>query len=267
MQDPRTASGYSKNVVLPSGYLFFDPKDATGNLTGEIYLADTPGFTVSVNSESLEDYDSDGPINELNFDHPTNVKRGASVEVKNMSGETAEMFYVADASTITTSAGSVTGKPINGGIGVKQGRWYQLGVDATHPSGIRAIENVDILDGATPQTIATDYELDAELGRIYIVPGGGIADGTVLTSDYDTTAVSWEQIASNSLGAKEGALRFVAHNARGTNRDGFWPNVVMKPNGDAVWKSRDAVQKFAFSVSIQKPDDGTPAQYINGRPA
>lgn len=267
MLDPRTVSGYSKNVVFPAGYLVFDPKDANGNLTGEIYLADTPGFTVNVTSDSLEDYDADGPLNEQNFDHPTSVKRSANVEVKDMSSETAEMFYIADSTTKTTTAGPVTAKPINGGNGVLQGRWYQLGVDTTHPTGIRAIDTVVINEGVTPQTVDADYQLDTELGRIYIVPGGGIADGTVLTSDYNTTAVSWEQIASNSLGAKEGTLRFIAHNARGINRDAFFASVVMKPNGDAVWKSRDAVQKFAFAVSIQKPTDGTPAMYINGRAA
>lgn len=168
---------------------------------------------------------------------------------------------------MTTGVASVTDKPINGGNGVTQGLWYQLGVDATHKAGIRGIGTVVIKDGVTPQTVDVDYKLDAELGRIYIIPGGGIADTTVLTSDYDTTVVSWDDVATNSSGPRRGALRFTADNPKGANRDLFARNVTMSSNGDMAWKSSDTVQKMTFNVSIQKPADGSPAMHINGRPA
>ncbi len=267
MLDPRTVSGFSKNITLPAGYLFFDPMNDDGSYEGEMLLADCPGFTINVTSESLEDYDADGPIAELNFDHTTKVTRKSTVEVKDMSLAALALFYIGDISSITTTAGPVVASAINGGEPVKAGRWYQLGVSSARPAGVRAIDTLVIKDSVpTTYTVVDDYEQDLETGRIYIVPGGAL-DGKVVTADFNTTDVAWDQLASNSLGAKRGRLRFIAHNARGTNRDLYAPDVVMSPNGDLAMKSRDTVQKMGFSVAFQKPADGTPALYLNGRAA
>ena len=78
--------------------------------------------------------------------------------------------------------------------------------------------------------------------------------------------MSWENITSNDLGAKRGALRWVSDNTAGENRDAYFPDVVMSPAGDFQWKSRDTVQALGFEIGIQKPVGGRAAVYINGRP-
>lgn len=256
----------TKNIVLGAGYCFFDEHDADGNLTGERYLAETPGFTLTVSSENLEDFSSDGPIAEKHLDVPTRVVRDAALQLKDMSSENFAMFLIADVATLSTSAGSETATAINGGNGVKQGRWYQLGVSASFPTGVRGIANVVIKDGVpTTYDVTDDYELDADLGRIYIVPGGGIADDTVLTADYDRTAVEWEQVSSHDLGAKQGAFRFIAHNTKGQNKDLYLPFIVLRPDGEFAFKSRDTVQQMGFALGINNPGDGRAAVYLNGR--
>ncbi|HRQ47773.1 MAG TPA: hypothetical protein PK725_12540 [Rhodocyclaceae bacterium] len=259
----------TKNIVLGAGYVYFDEHAADGSLTGERYLAETPGFSLTVASESLEDYSSDGPIAEKHMDVAIRVTRDAALTLKDMSTENFAIFLIAQAAILSTTAGAVEDTPINAGNGVQQGRWYQLGVNDDYPTGVRQITGLVVHDDAvTPNvfTLDDDYEVDLELARIYIVPGGGIANDTVLQGDFNRTVASWDQVSSNDLGAKTGALRYVAHNTRGQNRDLYLPDVVMKPDGEFAFKSRDTVQQMGFAVSVNTPGDGRSAVYLNGRP-
>lgn len=257
-----------KNIVLGAGYVYFDLFDEQGRPTGERYLAETPGFAISITSENLEDWSSDGPIAEKLLDVAIRVNRAGSMGLKDMSMENFALFVIGGAEMLSTSAATVSAAAVNGGQPVQQGLWYQLGVSDALPTGVRGIEDVAIKSTAeTPVTfdIDDDYLLDAELGRIYIVPGGAI-DDIVIVSDYDTTAVDWEQVTSDDLGAKRGALRFIAHNTSGKNRDLFLPDVVLRPDGEFAMKSRDTVQQMSFALGINLPGDGRAAVYVNGRP-
>jgi len=258
----------TKNTVLGSGYLYFDKLDANGNYTGERYIAETGNFSSTVNAESLEAWSQDGAIAEKKLDQPTRVTRDCAFNAESIDDALLELFFIATKSTQSTSAGSKTAQPINAGNGVKQGRWYQLGVSAEQPAGVRGIENVAIKDAVpTTYTIDTDYKLDATGGRIYIVIGGNIADDTVITADYDETTTTWDEWVTNDNGAAQGALRFVADNTAGTNRDYYYPKVTLKPDGEYALKSREDIQQVGFAVSVLNPGDGRAALYINGRPA
>ena len=253
----------TKNIVLGAGHIYFDPLDASGDYTGERYLAETPGFSLAANATILEDWTADGATAEKHVFVTTQVTRDFTLTLKDFSPDNFALFVMGDASTITTTSASVTSDPINGGNGVLQGRWYQLGVSTTKPTGVRAITSLVI--GA--HTVDVDYKQDLTTGRIYIIPGGGIADDDVITCNYSTTAVSWDHVASNDDGAVRGALRFVAANTNGNNMDFYAPDVRMNPNGSMELKSRDTVSIMTFSVSAQVPDDGRAAVYVNGRAA
>lgn len=257
----------TRNIVLGSGRVFFDKFDANGDPTGELYMAETPGFELTVSPESTEIFSDDGPVAESLINVTKSVSRNFAITTKNITDQSLALFLIATAGSQTTSAGAETATAINGGKGVKQGHWYQLGVSAGRPTGVRAITTVAIKEGVTAKTVDTDYVLDAALGRIYIVPGGGIDEGDILTADFTRTAVSWTEVASNDLGAAKGALRYVADNTAGENRDLYVPSCVLEPNGTAAFKSRDTAQTLGFTVKVQKPSDGRSSVYVNGRAA
>lgn len=248
----------SRNIVLGSGRIFFDDG------TGELYLAETPGFELTVTPESIEIDSDDGPVAEALINVTTKVLRNFTLSTKNIIDAALALFVQGDVSAKTTTVASVTDKPVNGGVAVVGGRWYQLGVDSTHPAGIRSIGTVVVKTGATTHVAGTAYTLDAALGRIYITPGGTAA-GVILTSDYATTASTWSQIATNNLGSKRGAMRYVADNTAGQNRDIYVPVCVMEPNGSAAFKSRSDAQVLGFNVKVEKPTDGRASIYVNGR--
>ncbi len=255
----------TRNIVLPAGRAYFNELRADGTYVGELYLAETPGFALKVASESTVIMSDDGPVAEELVNKTTSVSRDFDLKCKNMTGDVLAMFLIADKASLTTTAGPVTGKAINGGAGVTQGYWYQLGEDASFPAGVRNVSAVSIKTGATTHVLDADYKLDATGARIYIMPGGGIADDTVITSDYTKAATSWENITSNDLGAKTGAFRFVADNTSGENRDLYVRSCVMSPNGSIEFKGRTTPQEAGFSVKVQKPTDGTPSVIVNGR--
>jgi len=257
----------TKNIVLGAGHCYFDAFDAAGLLTGERYLADTPEVAITIEQERVTEYGGDGPIAEKIIDEATSVDRSGRFTLRDMSAENLGMFLIGAVASLSTSAGSKAAQPINGGQGVTQGRWYQMGVSASLVAGVRGIENLAIKDGVpTTYVKDTDYREDLENGRIYIIPGGGIADDTVLTADYDETDVSWEQVSTHDLGPAEGAFRYVAGNTKGKNRDLFIPQCRLIPSGELAWRSRDTIMAAAFDLAIVKPDDGREAIYLNGRP-
>jgi hypothetical protein len=257
----------SKNIVLGAGYIFFDPVDSDGKSTGERYVAETPGFSLTLSTERMEAWSSDGPIAEKLEDITTKVTRDFKVSARDISAENLALFLIANAGTETTSGATVTDEAINGGQGITQGRWYQIGASASHPAGKRNISTLVIKDSVpTTYVKGTDYIEDLALGRIQIIVGGGIADDTVITADYKEATGSWEQITSNDIGAKEGALRYIADNTTGTNRDVYIPKCRMNPDGEFAMKSRDTLQELSFTISVLKKA-GLAQAYINGRAA
>lgn len=255
----------TQNFVVGAGYIRFNPLNAQGQYTGQRYLGDSPGLSLQVSTQRVEAYSSDGPIAEKIVDAPTRVDRAGSFQVQNISGENLGLFVIGDLSILTTSAGSRTGDPINNGVALIGGRWYQLGVDATYPDGVRKITNTDILDSLSASVLA-DVVLDDDLAKFYVVEGGG-ADGEICTADFDLTDVSWELVTANDLGTKEGELHFEAANTDGENRDILIPRARLIPDGTLDWKSRQNVMQMGFQVVALKPTDGRAALYINGRAA
>jgi hypothetical protein len=252
-----------KNYVLGAGKLYFALEDANGNLLGERYFGNTPGFTISIESENLELFDSDGPIAEKVEDVQTQITRQITLTANDIGDDNLGLFVNGDLETVASSAGSVTDERHT----VSQGLIYQLGQSGSNPTGVRAVTNVVVNtdpDGTpTPATLGTDYTVDLETGRLEIVVGGGI-DNEEIGVDYDTVVGSRVRIVSSSLAAKTGALRFIAENTRGKNRDVYIPRIQLRPNGEFAWKSRDTWQEMQFSGEATKRGN-LAAVYIDGR--
>lgn len=253
------------NYTLPKGKLFFDPFDATGAVTGERYLGNTPGADLSIATTVLDHYSAESGINEKDESMVTQIDRKLSITSDNMSLDNVALFVIGGIATLTQAVGPVAGETVGPVI---QGRYYQLGVSTANPTGVRNISAGVIKNGATTYVSGVDYELDGPLGRLYIVPGGAIADATSVTADYTKSAGVRQQVASSALAVAQGALRFVADNPKGENRDFYAPKVNLKPNGNMSLKGEKAEwAKMQFDVEFLKRDAETAALYIDGRPA
>lgn len=253
-----------KNHSLGSGKLYLDRyAPGTQNPTGEFFLGNCPEFNINITSEELAHMQSTGGVKEEDDSATLSVERTASIVCDNVIKENLALAFLGSSSTLTQS--SATGE-VDTFTSVKQGHEYQLGTSATSPSGVRAVSNVVVTDGAatTPTTyvLNTDYTVDAALGRVAIVKGGGISDLSQIEVTYDVAASSRELVLSGNE-TFEGALRFLAYNRKGKDRDYFMAYVRVTPNGDLALIGDDWAQ-IPLSVKVLKKGD-LAAVYAEGR--
>ncbi|ODU49073.1 MAG: hypothetical protein ABS92_06780 [Thiobacillus sp. SCN 63-374] len=250
------------NYTIPKGRIYFDD----GN--GEEYLGNTPGADLGIESTTLDHFSAESGIREKDDSALVEITRTLTITADDISTANWARFIIgtvgAKAQTAVAVADATLGATPLGKV--KQGRHYQLGVTTDNPSGVRAVTGVAIKVGAATMVLNTDYTLDATLARIYIIPGGGIADDDIVLESYTPTAGNREQVISASSAATSGAMRFVADNPKGTNRDIFLPSVNLKPTGTAQLKGENAEwMQLGFEIEILKKDASTGAIYIDGR--
>lgn len=100
--------------------------------------------------------------------------------------------------------------------------------------------------------LTTNYTVDADRGRIYILEDAvDVTDGDTLQIAYDISAGS-RQLVVDAQDQVEGALRFIADNARGPNKDYYWPRVKLTPSGEYQLKG-DAWQVMTFNFEVLQP--------------
>ena len=253
------------NLVLGRGELYFDPfLSGTTTKTGERYMGNTTEFGINIESDKLDHFSSDRGIREKDRSVILELRRQGTFTTDNMATENLAMFLLGDVSTVTQTSAPVTGEAVNDVI---KGRYYQLGVSGSNPQGVRGVSAVTVKKGASTLVLDTDYSLDATLGRIRILEGSvTVSNGDDLTVDYTRAANSRSRITTGASAEIKGALRYIAYNPEGENRDVYIPYALITPNGDLAMKGEEW-QQASFNIEIQKLDNNTAAIYVDGRPA
>lgn len=127
-----------KQRSIPGGKLFFDAFDAAGNKTGERYLGLTPGFTLTLASETIQSYSSENGLRELDDETLITVTRTGQITCRQISIENLALFLAGAGVTATQSSGSVTGE----NQAARPDRYVQLGATVANPSGVREVTAV-----------------------------------------------------------------------------------------------------------------------------
>lgn len=259
------------SYTLGRGKVFFAPfKTGTTTPGGERYFGNTPEFSLNVERETLDHYNSDEGIREKDDTVPLEVNRSGSFTTDWISLDNVALFFFGEKATISTAGETVEDESLED---VEPGLFYQLGVSESTPTGVRKLApyatspdtvNVKVTDssGVTTYVEGEDYRIDMDLARLEIL-NGDITKGSDILVSYKTAASTREQVISGS-NPIEGAMRFIAFNPKGSNIDYFFPHVSITPNGDYALKG-DEYQTIPFSFEIlRKP--GYAAVYVDGRP-
>lgn len=267
-----------KNYVLGRGRLYFDRFTPTQVATGisastrgegETYFGNTPDLSMTASEDTLDHFDSDQGVRTKDDSVSLQLDRTGSFTTDNISKENLALYFLSDGATsvVQVSALAATFEI----KAARPGKFYQIGAGPSLPAGVRNVSNVSVDKGvgyATDVPAATNWEIDEATGRIYILPtSAGIPDnagaGTDIQVTYDLGATTREQIISKSTSIY-GALRFVADNPKGKNRDYYWPYVKLAPDGDYNLKGDDW-QSMSFSFEALKKATNIEAVYIDGR--
>lgn len=256
---------YTANeYAIPRGRIFFDRFDSAGARTGEQAFGNCPGFTFTTETTKAEHYSSEGGLREKDAALTIEVNRSGELTCDNFSTRNFALFVSGVAEMQAQAAATV----VDEAMAVKQGLFYQIGATQTNPAGARNITAVTVKDstGTTPFVLGTDFNLDPALARLQIIEGGGIADDVTVKLGYTTAVASWERVKSGSVSEVSGAMRIIADNASGANRDWYFPKVTLTSSGDipVIAEGTDFVQ-MKFGVEILKPANQE-ALYVDGRP-
>lgn len=256
----------SENYTLGRGELHFDKfAPGTFNKTGERYLGNTPELNRTTESESLDHFNSDRGIRVKDKSIVLEKNDSGTFIADEISDENIALWFLGTQSVVAQSASAsiVENIPANR---LKPGTYIQLGESQANPTGNRNVTVATVTSNPVGTTFVdlTDYTVDAELGRLYIVPGGAIDGTSPLIVTYATAASTRTQIVVGEGTTIEGALRFISYNATGPRRDYYWPYVQLRADGDFAMKG-DEWQQLSFAFDILKRE-GYASEYIDGRP-
>lgn len=262
---------HPQNYTLGKGKLYFDQFAAgTQNPTGERYLGNTPGFSITNEAEVLEHFSSESGLKEKDDEVTLSASRKATFITEQIDVDNLALFFFGTSTSLTVTGATVTDELVNGGVGIIKGLYYQLGVTTNLPSGAQLLTqhtgpSTNIIlkhtSGTPTYTEGADYEIDMVRARIYIIPGGTIASGTILKATYKTTTSTRERVLSGNQSI-DGAFRYLADNPKGRNYHVFVPYAKVSPNGEFALKG-DTWQQLPFNLSIQKLS-GKSSIYIDG---
>lgn len=254
----------TNEYAIPRGRVYFDRFDAEGNPTGEVPFGNCPGFTFTAETEKAEHFSSESGLAEKDAALIVRVNRTGTLTCDNFSLTNLALF-----TSGTTEAQSQTAGPVEDEAHtVTPGRIYQLGVSDTAVTGVRNITTVSVTNtaGTTTYVENTDYALDLALGRLQILEGGAITAGQVVHVNYTTTVRSWNRVKSGATAEVSGALRVIADNASGTNRDWYMPSVTLTPSGEIpIIQEGTDFTTMEFGVEVLKSANRE-ALYVDGRP-
>lgn len=256
------------NYTLGRGKLYFgkfaDP--ITQLVVDYRYIGNTPEFSLTIESETLDHFSSDEGIREKDDSVPLSVTRTGSFTADDIQVDNVALFFFGEAQVISqTSVASGT----ETFIGVKKGRSYQLGQSASNPVGLRGITQagfaVATSPGGTELVAGTDYVMDFATGLLTIPLGSTIADNSTLAVTRAAAASTRDRVISGSTPV-EGSLRYIARNPKGSDIDYIFPYVKITPNGDYALKG-DEWQTIPFNFEALKPSNAAlSAIYADGRP-
>ena len=256
----------TQKYTLGRGEVFFNKfKPGTNIGEGERYLGNTPEYSLTNDVETLDHFNSDRGLREKDESVLLEISSSGSMTCDNISGDNVALFFLGN--LLTKSSTSVLAQK-EVFTAWKRGHTLQLGTTDTTPTGVRKVSNVKVGKAARGATInltgdigaipgvtiidaAGNYEVDTELGRLYLEPTSSEVNGDIkLVVQFDVAAQSRQMVVSSN-DVVQGSLRFVAHNAKGENKDYFFPKVTLSPDGDYNLKGDDW-QSMGFTFEALK---------------
>ena len=247
----------TSNVVIPRGKAYFAAFAPGTTIPGpEVYWGNTPGANLTGSVQKLDHFTADGPVRIKDRSIVTQVDYKGSLETDNVSDDALARFFLGSSATVTDAGATITAEDHDA---VPADAVVQLGISATRPAGARKVSAVTIKDGVTTKTLGTHYALDAATGRVHCLVA--FAD---FKADYTIDSSTRTQVVSSGIQVR-GAMRVMAENTEGINRDYYMPSVTLSPNGDLMLKGDGTNwMSLKFDLEVLAKDSATAAIYVDG---
>lgn len=248
------ASSTALPLVLGRGKIFLAqclPNQAIHEINGFEYVGNSPSFSLSVEEETLDHYNSDAGLKEKDYTVSLQVNRSGEFTTDHIKPINVARFFLGSTSVITQAA--VGAAVVQTLTDVIAGATYVIGRTLANPAGVQGLATVVVasVPAGTTYVAGTDYVVYPALGVIEILSTGAIATGTDISVSYTLTAGTKTRIVSGNT-SFEGAMQYRQDNAVGENRTFLFPQVRVRPAGDFNLKG-DEWQELTFAVEVLKP--------------
>lgn len=243
------------NLVLGKGKLYFEQfVDDQVAPTGRYrFIGNVPTLTVNQEIQTLDHYSSTGGIRTKDRSVTLQTDMGGQFTTDDMSGPNMALLFQGTQGddTIGTAASlveTITGAELD--------TYFQVGTTPTRPEGIGNLTDVYLVNGSDTLDAGVDYDVDTATGMIYLRDdAAAIEAGDDVVVHYGTTAGTRNRVA-DSTNEVYGALRFIADNPVGTNRDFTWPYVKVTASGDLGFITEEW-QTATFDFEVQRATAGS----------
>lgn len=269
---------FENNYVVGRGKVYFDRfQDGTNRKTGEMYFGNTPEFTINTDSETLDHYSSDHGMRVMDASVLLEASQGGTFTCDNIAADNLALWFLGEVATTTQTQQTDAKEVFNP---VLRGRYYQLGTTDDNPTGVRNVENfqmvkadasvsisvgdgdISTIPGATVVPPAGNYEIDLEGGRIYIeMDAPDLAGNVQIAVQYDVGAQKRTLVIGKS-NMVYGGLRMISDNPVGLNKNYYFPKVSLAPDGDYALKGDDW-QVMSFTFKAMQLNNITQRVYID----
>ena len=265
---------HTNNIVIGAGEHFLDMFDAAGAKTGERYLGDAVGGSLSVTSEETTVSSGTGAVATDLVTNLRAVARSFSINLHDITPENQSLFIVGEVEGDPITATAVADEEFL----VFADRWFQLGVTGTRPAGVNKVGSVTVAGGTLVAGVFTaavgtwaanvDYVVDEDSGRIYVLPTAKtkVANAAVQV-DYTPVAQAARRQVKASNRQQRGAYRYIEDAAAGKGRNFYAPVALVSPGGDsALADGRSSEQQLQLNVRCQEPGGAVSPVYIDEQP-
>jgi len=240
----QNASG--DNLLLGKGKVYFDRFSTGTTRTGERFLGNCSSFELSApEDEKKEMYSSCEATAGLLKSVTIRRKMKLSIKGHEFTKENLALALMGDNSALSQGTASITNEAVTA---IAQGCYYKLAY-----RNISAV-TINPAAGGDAYVVTTDYVVDAVSGRIYIVPGGGIAAGTAIHVDYTYSADTSPTIRGGVSSLIEGFVRFIGAPTEGPTEEVEVWRASVTPQG-ALGLISDEYGEFTLEMEILSDTD------------
>lgn len=242
-----------ENYTLGKGILYFDRKDvASGKYMGQRDLGNAPSFSFNIAIEKLPHYSSRGGIRSKDKEIITELNPTCSFTLDEITAENLEVLALASIEKVSQTGASVT----------DEAHVAHLGRRIT--LAFRDVSAVTVKDdsGVTTYAAGTDYLIDTtvkddKLGRILILEGGSITEGSTLHISYTYGTLEYKVVRAFKQTQVEGYLTFISDNPAGKQLEVHMWRVSLTPSGDTSFIGDDW-STLGFQGELLKDEAGHP---------
>ncbi len=250
----------STKLVIGRGELYLNRFVGTSFVgDGEVYFGNTPGFSISRESDEIDRVKSVYGRKESAGKVVVQEVFSGSVTTDNMSVENLQLFFGADASGDGQYASSTD---LEESFSIRRGRFYQLG-QSRFSYGVRhLLGDVDFFIGTNEIDAETNFLLIRDEGRFQVLPNAAdVFDGDQVRVVFGYDSSRSKTITPVRQDELRGSLRYIAKLGVGPTRSIFFPYVVLKPVGQFDMKG-DQWQQIGFQVEVRRLTPATEFFYI-----